>query len=99
MITGQRLHVALLDRLKQSIFEALESKGADTGADLETFLAKVAPRKADIATLHMRLVREGGRGKSENQIALEFTNGDCKRAGSLLRGVRRYRIRLSEPRD
>ncbi len=93
---GQRLHVTALQRLRLRVFNALESKSADTVADIEAFLAKIAPRNADIATLHIKLIRELGSGKSQNVIALDFTKGDAAHAAHLLRGVRRYRDRLKQ---
>jgi hypothetical protein len=96
LFLGQRLHVTALQRLRHRIFEALESKSADTGADIEALLAKLAPRNDDIASLHLKLIREQKPGKSQNQIALDFTKGDRERAASLLRGVRRYRNRLKD---
>jgi hypothetical protein len=93
---GQKIHLIALQRLRHRIFEAIESERADTGADIEEFLAKIAPRNADIATLHTKLIREQGSGKSQIEIALDFTDGDRDRADHLLRGVRRYRNRLNE---
>ena len=95
LVLGQRLHVTALQRLRQRIFVALETKGADTGADTEAFLAETAPRNDDIAVLYLKIIREKQPGMSEKQIALDFTDGDKVRANSLLRGVRRYRNRLS----
>jgi hypothetical protein len=86
----------LLRDLRKQIFEALESNRADTSADTADLLAEAAPRNDDIALLHLKIIREKRPGKSEISIALEFTNGAPTRAASLLRGVRRYRQRLSQ---
>jgi len=97
LLMGQRLHVTALQRLRHRIFESLEAKGgADAGADIEAFLAKIAPRNADVADLHVKLIRLAGSGKTQNEIALDFADGKRDRAASLLRGVRRYRERLKE---
>ncbi len=95
LIMGQRLYAHLLRGLRDRILEVLEAERADTGADIEALLAKIAPRNDDIATLYLKIIREKRSGKSENQIALDFTDDDKARADTLLRGVRRYRERLA----
>lgn len=93
---AQHLHVSLLKSLQGTILPALESAGADAGADTEAFLARIHPRNDAIANLHAKLVRERDTGKAQIQIALDFTSGSRKQADSLLRGVRRYRKKLSD---
>jgi hypothetical protein len=95
LFIGQKLHVDMLRGLKEKISEELEKKSADTRADTEEIFAENAPRNESIMTLYWKIKREGASGKPEIQIALEFTEGDRKRAESLLRGVRRLRNRLS----
>lgn len=98
LITGQRLHVLLLRDLKKRIEEKLEASNqktsADSSADIEKILAKIAPQNEAVRNLHLKLQREMGSSTSQRQIAIEFTDGDAPRADSLLRQVRRYRKKL-----
>ena len=94
-LLGQRIHITALQDLRNRVFEALEQQSADTRADTESLLASAAPRNEDVALLYLKILREKGPGKSEMQIALEFTDGNRARADTLLRGVRRYKKRLS----
>lgn len=52
---------------------------------------KTLPDNQDVRDLIYELQKQRDTGKSHNQIALEFTRGDEKKAGSLLRQARRFR--------
>lgn len=74
---------------------AKPAKGrADKSADIEKIMAENEPRNEDVRSLHLKLQRDAGPGKSQIAIALEFTGDNEVRANSLLRGVRRYRNKL-----
>ena len=94
------LHLALLRDLSGRIATALDMpSGADKSADIAKIMEKLAPRNDEVSQLHRKLLLEEGSGKSQNAIALEFTDGDKERATSLLRQVRRYRENLKAALD
>lgn len=64
---------------------------ADTSADTSQKNQQRLPDNMDARDLAHKLERDLPRtGKSQTQIALEFTHGDVKKAKSLLRIIRRY---------
>jgi hypothetical protein len=63
---------------------------ADNGADTKKKKRFHSPENAEILQLAAKIKRERGSGNSKNQIALDFTDGDHKKAASLLRELRRY---------
>jgi hypothetical protein len=86
--------VAVFQRLQRRILNRLEDVGADARADTLKRIARVVPRNADILKLYFKIEEESASESSQNEIAIEFTEGDVTRARSLLRGVRRFRKRL-----
>ncbi|MCB9952843.1 MAG: hypothetical protein H6824_17865 [Planctomycetaceae bacterium] len=77
-----------------SIAEMLEimAGGSDDEANMQKKLfPKGVPRNPDIVDLVVRIHSESDDGRSFNQIAEELTEGDVKRARSLLASIRRLR--------
>jgi hypothetical protein len=67
---------------------------ADRSADTKKKKRLYVPQNKDVLKLAQKLERDAGNGLSQNKIALEFTEGDKRRASSLLKGVWRYRQSL-----
>ena len=68
---------------------------ADNRADTTKKKSVYVPRNKDVLKLAQKLEKETASGLSENDIALDFAEGNAKHAASLLRGVRRLRANLS----
>jgi len=60
---------------------------ADTNADRQEI---VVPKNPKVIQLAHKIHQAGSKGKSQREIALEFTEGDEQQADSLLRQVRRF---------
>ncbi len=67
------------------------AQSADTRADTSRKNLTRVPRNNDVLRLHQKLVKEADKGRSQIDIARDFTEGDAKKADSLLRAVRRFR--------
>lgn len=76
-----------LSRLASRLRRLPIAAGADDSADT----LKKIPKNPDVLGLCKKLSRESGNGKSENEIAREYTGGNERKAMSLLRSARRYR--------
>jgi hypothetical protein len=81
--------VDVVAKLREQAEERADS--ADTGADTATKKRQQLPDNVDARDLAHELEKELPKGgKSRNQIALEFTRGDKKKADNLLRTIRRF---------
>lgn len=94
--------VGLLKDLREQIMIKLESDeatasaetGADSGADTKQKNANICPPRwpenSEVLKLALEIKKKSGAGKSQNQVAVEFTNGDLKKAATLQRQLRRF---------
>jgi hypothetical protein len=94
--------VGLLRELRGRIIDKLESQavlanaeiGADNGADSNQKNAAVRsprlPQNPKVLRLAIEIQKKSGSGISQHQVAIEFTNGDQRKADNLLRQLRRY---------
>ena len=93
-LAALKLRASLLALLRGQLAERLERAdvpvSADTVADAAKKIAGIEPRNSDILLLYARIERERQLRSSD------FTEGNVKRAESLLRGVRRYRQSLAK---
>jgi hypothetical protein len=78
--------------LQQRILSALERSAdkSDKSADKSPAQPIRLPRNPDVIDLAKRLNDKAPAGRSQMEIAVEFTDGDEELAASLLRQVRRY---------
>jgi hypothetical protein len=67
-------------------------KAADKIADTPTRFHRKLPGNDKVLALARILQKKFPREGSKNAIALRFANGDRKKAQSLLRQIRRYRL-------
>jgi hypothetical protein len=63
----------------------------DNSADTKPKKTAFVPRDRDVLRLAKKTEDEKGKGRTQIDIAIEFTGGDENRAKSLLRAVRRFR--------
>ncbi|RIK74925.1 MAG: hypothetical protein DCC68_22145 [Planctomycetota bacterium] len=64
--------------------------GADSKTDNRKKIRQFVPENSDVLKLAKRIKRELPKGGTRNDIARDFTDGDEKKAQSLLRQIRRF---------
>ena len=93
LVAADRSAIGLISELQCHLILALdqlEHVGADTSADKSAERKRRVPRDLNILRLAILINENHGKGRSQNELALQFTGGNKKRAQSLLRNLRRY---------
>jgi hypothetical protein len=95
--------IAHLRDLQQRVIDALDEKEqsdadkTDKNADKKSSSRVCLPRNLDVLRLAQEINRRGEGELSQIDIAIQFTEGDERRAHSLLRQLRRYRHLIRKP--
>jgi len=95
IINKQEDFLMMLFDLRSLIADALDGLG-DTKEDTRKKTVASLPRNMRILDLYTRLKHRQADDTSERAFAIDFCEGDVKKATSLLKGVNRYRKRLEE---
>jgi hypothetical protein len=85
--------IGKFQRLQRDVAAALDAvpaDSADKNADNKPKLRRPIPRSKDVVRLAQKIGDELTAETSQRDIAIQFTNGNVRRAVSLLRQLRRY---------
>ncbi len=81
----------------QAVPATISAQVADKSADTSNKKKLVVPRNVEVLKLAIEIKAEKSKGRSKEDVAIEFTNGDQTKAESLLRSLRRYPDLLGPP--